>query len=283
MDSLSVVWMLHCLVLVLALLSQVVGRGVGERKKQRPQPRFLESQVNYTYKEGELARLECILEGLGTKNVIWRRSSDPNPLTIGKKRYVDDTRVMVEHTPLGKDWHLLIRQVRLDDEGQYECQVASMDKALRRYVNLIVKPGDKVPTGTPEIHIEGDTYVEKNSVIRLVCNATGEEHPPDDIDWFLNGQKLLSDFAYQISIEKRMSLTEKTIYSILEIKNANMKDAGIYVCRTSDLQIASARVDVLNDKTGQWHDGNYNDQTSHSRTNNTNLFFADFGMQQISV
>lgn len=44
----------------------------------------------------------------------------------------------------------------------------------------------------------------------------------------------------------QISLMEKTIFSILEVEEADMDDAGIYVCRTSDLQIASARVDVLN-------------------------------------
>ncbi|KAL8598100.1 hypothetical protein ACOMHN_030386 [Nucella lapillus] len=216
-------------------------------EKERPQPSFLDTPRNFTYQEGQLARLECSLQNLGTKKVIWRRSSDPHPLTIGRKRYVDDTRVMVEHMPFGEEWHLLIKQVRLDDEGQYECQVASKDKTLRRYVNLMVKLSHSIYV-LSEIHIEGSTYVEKNGNIRLVCNATGEEHSPDDVDWFLNGQKLDTDSS-QVSILKRVSLTEKTIYSILEIKNAKMKDAGIYVCRTSDLQIASERVDVLNADT----------------------------------
>ncbi|KAK7501616.1 hypothetical protein BaRGS_00007047, partial [Batillaria attramentaria] len=215
----------------------------------RPQPRFLDTPRNFTYREGQLARLECSLENLGTKKVIWRKASDPNPMTIGRRTFVDDTRVMVEHLPLGRDWHLLIKQVRLDDDGQYECQVASTDKDLRRYVNLIVTPGEKPPISKPEIHIEGATYVEKNSVIRLNCSATGKEHSPDDIDWFLNGQKLVTDSADQVWIEKRVSLMDRTISSVLTIENANMKNAGIYVCRTSDLQIASARVDVLNADT----------------------------------
>ena len=46
--------------------------------------------------------------------VVWRKSSDPNPLTVGRKRYVDDNRVMVEHMPMGQDWHLLIKQVGID-------------------------------------------------------------------------------------------------------------------------------------------------------------------------
>ncbi|XP_076443909.1 neural cell adhesion molecule 2-like isoform X2 [Babylonia areolata] len=239
MDSVSVCCLLRYFVVIAAVWSKVEAQRRSEKStEERPQPSFLDTPRNFTYQEGQLARLECSLQNLGTKKVIWRRSSDPHPMTIGRKRYVDDTRVMVEHMPLGQEWHLLIKQVRLDDEGQYECQVASRDKTLRRYVNLIVK----------QIHIEGSTYVEKNGDIRLVCNATGEEHSPDDIDWFLNGQKLDTDSS-QVSILKRVSLTEKTIYSILEIKNAKMKDAGIYVCRTSDLQIASERVDVLNADT----------------------------------
>lgn len=42
---------------------------------------------------------------------------------------------------------------------------------------------------------------------------------------------------------------EKTISSILEVDDADMDDAGIYVCRTSDLQIVSTRVDVLNGRS----------------------------------
>ncbi|CAG5128408.1 unnamed protein product, partial [Candidula unifasciata] len=169
--------------------------------------------------------------------VIWRRKSDPNPLTIGRRTFVDDDRVSVEHVPLGPDWHLIIKQVRLDDEGAYECQISSTDRDLRRYVYLTVK--QLIP---PQINITGTTYVEKNQKIRLICNATGAGHSPDSLDWFLNGQKLATD------VEKKMqvSLMEKTISSILEVEEADMDDAGIYVCRTSDLQIASTRLDVLN-------------------------------------
>lgn len=78
-----------------------------------------------------------------------------------------------------------------------------------------------------------------------MCNATGKDHPPDDLDWFKNGNKLLTQYANKVYIRKFVSLTTKTIVSILEIKDATLEDAGMYVCRTSDLQITSARVNVL--------------------------------------
>lgn len=90
--------------------------------------------------------------------------------------------------------------------------------------------------------------MEQGKKIYLICNATGKEHSPDDLDWFKNGNKLTTEFARKIYIRKFVSLTTKTIVSILEIKNAKLSDAGMYVCRTSDLQITSRRINVLKSK-----------------------------------
>ena len=47
-----------------------------------------------------------------------------------------------------------------------------------------------------------------------------------------------------------MSITARTIVSVLEIKDADMSDTGTYVCRTSNLQIKDMRVNVLNGELG---------------------------------
>ncbi|KAH9494660.1 Hemicentin-1 [Bulinus truncatus] len=161
--------------------------------------------------------------------VIWRRKSDPNPLTIGRRTFVDDERISVQHVPLQPNWTLIIKQVRLDDAGEYECQVASTDRHLRRSVFLTVK---------------GKTYVEKGSKIQLMCNVT--DYGNDDIDWFRNGQKLTSNDDKKITIHKRVSMTTKTSDSVLEVEAATLEDSGIYVCRSSEMLIDSTRVDVLN-------------------------------------
>ncbi|BFY97181.1 hypothetical protein BsWGS_00221 [Bradybaena similaris] len=116
---------------------------------------------------------------------------------------------------------------------------------------------ETTPVPGKEINITGTTYVEKNQKIRLICNATGAGHSPDSLDWFLNGQKLATDVEKKVSIQMQVSLTEKTISSILEVEEADMDDAGIYVCRTSDLQIASTRLDVLNADTNNVKRGEY--------------------------
>ena len=82
--------------------------------------------------------------------------------------------------------------------------------------------------------------------MKLTCNATGDGYPPDVMDWFKDGIKLTSDVRRHISID--VSLAERTITSQLSVERASMVDAGTYVCRTSNKQITSSKVNVLNSK-----------------------------------
>ena len=56
----------------------------------------------------------------------------------------------------------------------------------------------------------------------------------------------------QVFIREFVSLMDKTIVSILEIKDAQLEDSGLYTCRTSNLQVKSLHVAVLN---GEWVGG----------------------------
>ncbi|XP_071091286.1 lachesin-like isoform X2 [Haliotis cracherodii] len=207
-------------------------------------PVFAPTPDNYTYEAGKLARLKCEVQNLGKKRVGWRRASAPNPLTIGTMTFVEDDRISVEHPPSTGQWNLMIKRVEIEDAGVYECQVASTARHLRKHVLLVVKE-PKIRENEHNIQITGEEFVEQGKKIYLICNATGKEHSPDDLDWFKNGNKLTTEFARKIYIRKFVSLTTKTIVSILEIKNAKLSDAGMYVCRTSDLQITSRRINVL--------------------------------------
>ena len=82
--------------------------------------------------------------------------------------------------------------------------------------------------------------------LRLLCNATGALTPPDSIDWFKDGSKITADNFKRIELRKRLSINSRTITSILSKANAEMNDAATYTCRTSDLQVKSVKVNVLN-------------------------------------
>ena len=99
-----------------------------------------------------------------------------------------------------------------------------------------------------DITISGTFHVDKGETIRLHCNATGAATPPDAVDWFKDGIKIHSDSIRPIYITKQFTISKKTITSELLIKSADLSDTGTYTCRTSDLQVTSESVNVLNGK-----------------------------------
>lgn len=85
--------------------------------------------------------------------------------------------------------------------------------------------------------------------IHLVCNATGVDRAPEDVDWFFNGNRIhTSDPRWyeRIEIVKHRPLPGRSYISELIIHKTTMKDQGNYVCRSSDLNIDSMGVHILN-------------------------------------
>ncbi|CAG5126222.1 unnamed protein product, partial [Candidula unifasciata] len=105
---------------------------------------FLKTPNFYTVEVGSVAVLECAIEDLENRRVIWRKASDPNPLTVGRESFYNNDRYLVEHEPGEDTWNLIIQQVRLSDAGVYECQVSSRLRHLRQHVLLTVKGIDWV-------------------------------------------------------------------------------------------------------------------------------------------
>lgn len=94
----------------------------------------------------------------------------------------------------------------------------------------------------------GTQVVEKGNAIILECNATGGDYPPEDVDWFKDGQKINADAASKIDITKYVSIASKMLFSKLYIKHSRMEDAGIYLCRSSGKNVKFLNVNVLNGK-----------------------------------
>ena len=52
----------------------------------------------------------------------------------------------------------------------------------------------------PEIQITGQNFVDEGERIALVCNATAKDPPPQDLDWFREGNRL------QVGVENNLHL-----------------------------------------------------------------------------
>ncbi|XP_076465712.1 zwei Ig domain protein zig-8-like [Babylonia areolata] len=210
-------------------------------------PSFLPTPANVTFLTGEEAVLQCAIENRGTRTVVWRRASDPNPLTIGEDTFVGDRRFYVRHGKHSLEWNLHIRHASPEDSGVYECHVITTSRDIRQMVLLYVDEAKYVPTYKPDIRISGSQFVEKGNTLVLTCNATGFDYPPDELDWFKDGLKLAN--THRLHLLKDVSLADKTIVSKLQVARAAMEDAGTYVCRASDMQVTSVKVNVLNTGT----------------------------------
>ena len=62
---------------------------------------------------------------------MWRRASEPNPISVGELLFSSDKRYNVSFSRERREFNLLIRNVQPTDAGVYECQVSSRDKIIR--------------------------------------------------------------------------------------------------------------------------------------------------------
>ncbi|XP_076465688.1 zwei Ig domain protein zig-8-like isoform X2 [Babylonia areolata] len=240
---------LACLLLLLLLVPLITGSANSyvQDANKLSVPAFLPTQAHYQYTVGDTAVLQCAVENLGKKSVSWRKMSDGQVLTVGFVSFLGNPRYGVEHPPGSTLWNLIIRDLKPSDAGVYECQVSAKVRHLRHHVTLLVREEvttKKIPK--PNIRITGADFVDEGKRLYLICNATATEQPPEDLDWFREGNRLQTSEEKGIYIRKFVTLSTSTIVSILEIKHARLDDAGVYVCRTSSLDVTSFRVNVLN-------------------------------------
>lgn len=98
--------------------------------------------------------------------------------------------------------------------------------------------------------INGTVYVSKYSNINLTCNATGALRAPEDIDWFHNGLKIRQNdpqWRHRTYIYKfQQEVPGRSLVSILTVERSEERDAGTYICRSSDKDTQSITVHVLN-------------------------------------
>ncbi|XP_005100752.1 zwei Ig domain protein zig-8 [Aplysia californica] len=212
-------------------------------------PEFLNTESNISVRIGDSATLPCAVRNLGTKEVVWRlypKNAEPLVLTVGTFTWVRGNDIQVEYKMeegFITRWDLVMRNVQMEDEGTYECQVT--DKVpIRTHVHLTVKP---MPASNPSVVLTGEEFVDSNERIKLVCNATGGDKIPEDIDWFKDGTKLDSTKSRdpKIVLTKYMSIEDVALISELTIEHAGFSDSGNYICRSSDRKIDSLKVTVL--------------------------------------
>lgn len=241
-----------CFSVVIFILWTIFTRAFGSRlgvSGRYPVPRFAHSETNVTVNAGETASLVCKVENLGTRKVIWRKLPDVSPLTIGQYIFVNDVAMSVEHARESEDWKLIISGAHSRHSGEYECQVPTTDKQMRKHFYLTVIEKQHVPryksNSKEVIHISDRQHVNTDEPFEIYCNVTGVDFVPENIDWFKNGEKLQSNIERGVTIKFSVTMETKTIKSSFRVEHARMSDAGTYTCRTSNSLVKSTSVVVL--------------------------------------
>lgn len=103
-------------------------------------PHFLKVPTTVAVIEGSNVILSCRIENLDERMVFWIRNSDLQILTAGLSTFTADTRFKVNHENSidATDWSLLITDVKMEDQGLYECQINTEPK-MKLNINLMVK------------------------------------------------------------------------------------------------------------------------------------------------
>lgn len=59
--------------------------------------------------------------------VIWRKISDGNVLSVGTYMMVGDGSYSISHRDSRNEWNLVIKNVQLYHAGLYECQISTKE------------------------------------------------------------------------------------------------------------------------------------------------------------
>ena len=231
-----------------AVDSRVVKRKLKHDPYDQPSaiPEFLPVPVNITVHEGEFAVLKCYIYNLGPKMVIWRRTDEDFPHTIGLQVFTPNPRVSIEHVTEARGlrtyWNLQIDKVRQEDAGTYECQVSAKNLYT---TNVTLNVLDPIKY-EPELTITGTEYVSILENIHLICNATGVSEAPTGIDWFFDGNRV-REWNPRVEILKRKPVPGRSFISELIVEKVTMADRGNYVCRSLGI-VKGMKVHVLDDR-----------------------------------
>lgn len=233
-----------CLTVLVLLVKEVFNEPYLPRKKL--QPKFLPTPTNITVHRGELAVLRCHIVDLGPKVVVWRKESNDVPLTIGTSTFSQEDHMAIEVQKISEEeskWDLIIKDVQPRHAGTYLCQVTAT-KLYTHYVTLQVL--DEPVQINDTLHLAGTQYLNQDEDIKLRCNVTGSLKPPSELEWFFNGQRIMPSLLYwRDRTVIKSDVVGNTVYSELTIKRSILEDAGMYICRSSDLKIKSISVNVL--------------------------------------
>ncbi|XP_076875404.1 kin of IRRE-like protein 3 isoform X2 [Brachyhypopomus gauderio] len=170
---------------------------------------------------GQPVTLQCAITGYHGM-VLWVKDGlalGVNRDLSGHPRY----EVVGDHSK--GEYHLLIQQTNLSDDGSFECQgiqAAIRSRAAR--LTVLVPPDDPVIIGAPVVSLRS------GNPLNLTCRANNAK-PAASIIWTRNGE-VLNGAMYTKTLQRDGQ--EESTVSTLYISAANVESGQRITCRASN-------------------------------------------------
>ena len=135
----------------------------------------------YKAQAGGIAYLTCEVYNLNNLSVSWVRGRDSHILTVDRETFISDNRFVSMHRKekMSDTITLSIIEIKVQDQGKYECQVSSQPK-ISRIVELDVLNPEVIILGDPDIH------VKEGSEAHLKCVITNTVGNVPFVTWLFN-------------------------------------------------------------------------------------------------
>ncbi|CAK9828009.1 hypothetical protein ANTRET_LOCUS5601 [Anthophora retusa] len=210
------------------------------------------------------AILPCRFTGPGI--VTWMRRKDRQLLTVGGDTHAMDTRFKVfSNSP---DWNLIIKNVKHEDAGLYECQIQT-EPVEKRLIRLSITEAYSFIPGGPDLH------VKQGSSLRLECQLMASTEAPSFIFWYREGRMINYDDEPGVRVEATKN------GSILVVDKVKLSHGANYTCSPSNARPAYIMIHVIEEeeKPAAMHGGDRRNATSRASINIMLIFLTFLGVR----
>ncbi|KAM8703594.1 hypothetical protein ACLKA7_008248 [Drosophila subpalustris] len=237
---------------------------LARERQQMPRRQLSLPSRNVTVQAGQHAYLPCQLHQHSSKPLSWVRLRDEHIIAVDHTTFINDARfaAMLQSPPSSNatsslsdsangsslSWTLLIKYVQLQDNGWYECQLATEPKMSAKVQLLVI---------TPKTELIGDKqrFVKAGSRVELHCIVRGTLEAPKYIVWYRGDQQVLAeneatgiDNGWYTQIDRDIfGSTEHSRNTIgsLVIPVVRKTHSGNYTCEPENSQAVSIQLHVL--------------------------------------
>ncbi|CAF3211231.1 unnamed protein product [Rotaria sp. Silwood2] len=207
-------------------------------------PQILTQTYNQTLNISDTAILTCYVKNLGNHHVTWLKYDSNTltylPLTVGEQVFYSDTRYFVSSysTSLDKSyWNLEISNVKLSDEGIYECKISNRRGSVSIQIYLQIQ----IPMTIKPSRL----YVEPGSSVELDCTIYNIN--TSSITWHFSSLNHTHKYnIYHYDIYEKYHNEKNISKSQLIIRHAQPHHSGLWTC-TYKRQRRSAKIFVEKD------------------------------------